>query len=225
MSDENAWNTFTAGTTPSTVGIHPFLHRHLFPGARVLDIGCAWGRTTLELAACGYRVTGVDVNEAEIGHARARSHEAPLEHRPDYVVADACSLPFPDASFDACVAQSFLTTITDEHLRNAALSEARRVLSSDGIAYFGVFGRSDDNPVYRERYDRDFSSTGTYGTFYVTGDGTPSGKVLYAAHHYSRHEIIKLLGRHFCIRSFINTMFPSYHGNEATGYVILATRE
>ena len=225
MDDESAWNTFTAGTTPSTVGIHPLLHRYLAPDARVLDIGCAWGRTSQELAACGYRVTGVDINEAEIEHARTCARELSLAHPPTYVVADACSLPFQDGTYDACVAQSFLTVLTDESQRTAALSEVRRVLAPDGLAYFGVFGRSDDNPVYRERYERDYSSTGTYGTFYVTEDGTPSGRVLYAAHHYSRHEIIELLSRHFCIRSFINTTFRSYHGNEATGFVILATRE
>ncbi len=225
MSVENAWGTFPAGTTPSTVGIHPLLHRYLAPGARVLDIGCAWGRISQELAVCGYRVTGIDINGAEIEHARVCSLELSLEHPPDYVVADACSLPFPDGSFDACVVQSFLTTLTEAAQRDDALSEARRVLAPDGIAYFGVFGRSDDNPVYRERYERDVRSTGTYGTFYVTDDGLPSGRVLYAAHHYSRHEIIELLSRHFCIRSFINTTFPSYHGNEAAGFVILATRD
>lgn len=225
MSDTDAWESFPAGATPSTVGIHPLLYNYLAPGARVLDVGCAWGRLSQELAAHGYNVMGIDINEREIERACEGSSALDVAYPPSFMVADARTLPFRNETFDACVIQSFLTTLTDRESRDAVLGEVRRVLTPDGIAYFGVFGRSDDNPLYKERYDRDYPSTGTYGTFYVTDDGTPIGKRLYSAHHYSRKEVIELIGQYFCIRSFINTTFPSYHGNKATGYVILATLE
>lgn len=225
MSVPDGWKSFSAGKTPSTVGIHPILHKYLAPESRILDIGCAWGRLSQELAACGHDVTGIDINEQEIKHACDCSLDMSFGHPPTFAVADARNLPFADDTFDACVVQSFLTTLTDDESRHAVLSEARRVLSPNGLAYFGVFGRSDENALYRERYERDYPSTGTFGTFYVTEDGTSSGKRLYAAHHYSRQEIINLLSSYFCITSFIHTTFPTYHGNEAVGYVILATPE
>src|SRR5256712_9947028 len=53
----------------------------LRPGARVLDSPCGFGRHAVALARLGYKVTGVDFNETELG----RPHEAA---RPAGVVAD-----------------------------------------------------------------------------------------------------------------------------------------
>src|SRR3989442_7197100 len=42
----------------------------LKPGARVLDAPCGFGRHSVEFAGKGYKVTGVDFNETELGRAR-----------------------------------------------------------------------------------------------------------------------------------------------------------
>src|SRR3989454_4879092 len=42
----------------------------LKPGARVLDAPCGFGRHSVEFAGKGYKVTGVDFNEPELGRAR-----------------------------------------------------------------------------------------------------------------------------------------------------------
>ena len=49
----------------------------LAPGARVLDLCCGPGRHAIELAGRGFRVTGVDLNEAYL--AEARASDAPVE--------------------------------------------------------------------------------------------------------------------------------------------------
>ncbi|MEV5877300.1 methyltransferase domain-containing protein [Streptomyces sp. NPDC052101] len=47
------------------------LSRRLSPGSRVLDVGCATGRPTAEqLCAGGLDVTGIDVSEVMLAHAR-----------------------------------------------------------------------------------------------------------------------------------------------------------
>ncbi len=46
------------------------------PGGRVLDIPCGSGRHSLELAARGYRVTGVDLSREQIDEARLASAAA-----------------------------------------------------------------------------------------------------------------------------------------------------
>jgi SAM-dependent methyltransferase len=66
----------------------------LTPGAKVLDLACGGGRHALELAARGYRVTGVDLSAAFLAVARKRAAERQLavtwEERPMQ------DLPWPD---------------------------------------------------------------------------------------------------------------------------------
>jgi SAM-dependent methyltransferase len=49
------------------------------------------------LAAAGHRVTGVDISEVQVSRARE------LVPAADFICADATSLTFPEASFDAVV--------------------------------------------------------------------------------------------------------------------------
>ncbi len=50
-------------------------------GAEVLDLGCAVGRTTFELAARGFRCLGVDYSHAFIGAAEKLRREGKLDTR------------------------------------------------------------------------------------------------------------------------------------------------
>ena len=71
------------------------------PGAHLLDVACGSGQLALIAAREGVRVTGVDIAENLIERAQARSMAEDLPAR--FRVADAESLPFPDASFDIVV--------------------------------------------------------------------------------------------------------------------------
>lgn len=65
---------------------------------RVLDVGTGTGSAAEALAARwpSARITGVDLSEAMIERARAKS----LPDRVDFRVADAAALPFADGEFD-----------------------------------------------------------------------------------------------------------------------------
>ena len=71
------------------------------PGTHLLDVACGSGQMALIAAREGVQVTGVDLAENLIERATARSMAEGLPAR--FRVADAESLPFPDASFDVVV--------------------------------------------------------------------------------------------------------------------------
>ncbi len=48
----------------------------LTPPARVLDVGCGYGRHGVELARVGFEVTGVDISEVQLARARERAQGA-----------------------------------------------------------------------------------------------------------------------------------------------------
>ncbi|MBI3997988.1 MAG: class I SAM-dependent methyltransferase [Armatimonadetes bacterium] len=78
----------------------------LRPGAAVLDVPCGEGRLTLELAARGYQMTGVDITEAVLAEARQKAAGRGLQiawHR-----RDMRDLPWKEAFAGAfCVWTSF----------------------------------------------------------------------------------------------------------------------
>jgi len=97
------------------------------PG-RLLDIGCGGGSHAVEFESHGWAVTGVDISERQLALARSRGVTV--------VQADAASLPFADASFDAAVS---MWTHTDVDDFGAVLREAARVLEQGGsFVYLGV---------------------------------------------------------------------------------------
>src|SRR6266542_918832 len=62
-----------------------------------LDAGCGTGFLSLELAARGHRVTGIDFAPAMLAEARRKTAARSLAVR--FEEADAEQLPFADASF------------------------------------------------------------------------------------------------------------------------------
>ena len=76
----------------------------LASGAELLDVPCGAGRLSLELAARGYRMTGVDLSPEFLSHARA----ADAERRVVWEQRDMRDLPW-SARFDGafCVGNSF----------------------------------------------------------------------------------------------------------------------
>lgn len=67
------------------------------PGAKILDVGCGAGVTTLALAARGYRPTGVDISTALLVRARERAAAEGAEIA--FIEADAGAAAIPGAPF------------------------------------------------------------------------------------------------------------------------------
>ena len=93
------------------------------PPARVLDLGCGAGRTTIALVDMGYQVVGIDLADALLDEARRLAPGIDVRHM------DAASLDFPDASFDAALfSYNGLDCLYPLATRERCLAEVRRVL-------------------------------------------------------------------------------------------------
>lgn len=106
------------------------LSRYLFAARlsahrRVLDIACGTGYGAAELALNAASVTGIDISEDAIAHARENFVRPNLtfEHAP------AQSIPLPGASFDLITAFEVIEHLADWR---DLLSEAKRLLAPSG---------------------------------------------------------------------------------------------
>ena len=107
-------------------------HRYHFAvrwaaGKRVLDVACGEGYGSALLARSAAHVTGVDVSEPAIAHAKAAY---PDRGNLEFVLASCTVLPLADASVDVAI-----TFETIEHIagQDQFLDELARVLKPDGV--------------------------------------------------------------------------------------------
>lgn len=103
----------------------------LTPGMHVLDLACGHGLHAVELARRGFQVTGLDLSEPALAHARGAAKEAGVEV--DWVQADMRAVPFSDR-FDAVV--NLFTAFgyfEDEAEDEGVLREVAKALKPGGL--------------------------------------------------------------------------------------------
>lgn len=114
------------------------------PQARVLDVGCGTGATTLAAqrglgpqGAC----TGVDISEPMVALARERAEREGLPAR--FVVADAQHHQFEAKSFDLVISRFGVMFFADPV---AAFANLRRASADDGELRLVTWRSPDENP-------------------------------------------------------------------------------
>ncbi|MFC1417834.1 class I SAM-dependent methyltransferase [Streptacidiphilus cavernicola] len=117
------------------------------PAARVLDVGCAFGRDTALLAERGLRAEGVDLSAGFLERARQLHPELAFGRM------DARSLDFPDRTFGGVWCQATLLHLRDEDVA-AAFAEFLRVLVPGG-ALFASFKEGEGEEELVERFSSD----------------------------------------------------------------------
>lgn len=111
----------------------------------VLELACGTGALTRSLSAvlpADARLVATDLSEDMLNVARGNLGD---DSRIEWRIADACSLPFEDASFGVIVCQFGVMTFPD---KPAATAEAFRVLSPGGHLVYSVWGELSSNPAF-----------------------------------------------------------------------------
>lgn len=93
----------------------------------VLDIGA--GGEGVIAKVCGNETVCIDIRKTEIEEAKARGAVA------NWVLGDACHMPFRKAAFDVATFFFSLMYIKLPERKQAVISEARGILRTDGLLY------------------------------------------------------------------------------------------
>jgi ubiquinone/menaquinone biosynthesis C-methylase UbiE len=105
-------------------------------GMRVLDVGCGFGGTLASVCRRHRDMTLIGVNIDERQLAVARGSRSRSGNGTEFITADACHLPFRDASFDRVTA---VECIFHFAARETFLREAARVLRAGGSLVISDF--------------------------------------------------------------------------------------
>lgn len=101
--------------------------------AKLLDVGCGTGHWSRFFASRGFRVAGIDVSPKMVSAALAPNTPAGL-----FGIADACSLPFGDGSFDVVAAMAAIEFVSDAE---ATVAEMFRCVRRGGDVVIGTLNR------------------------------------------------------------------------------------
>jgi ubiquinone/menaquinone biosynthesis C-methylase UbiE len=112
-------------------------------GENVLDVGCGTGSLSATLARVtqASKIIGIDSSKGFIEYARTQV----ADPRVTFELGDAQNLPYPDASFDRCMA-----LLAVDHIPDApqATTEMRRVTKAAGVLATTMWDRSPANELY-----------------------------------------------------------------------------
>ena len=111
------------------------LVERLAPGARVVELGCGGGTAETRVMARRFRLTGVDLSEAQLGRARVRVPEA------DYLHADLTTVDFDAGSLDG-VASFYVLNHVPRELLGPLFTRIRTWLRPGGL-FLTTLGASD----------------------------------------------------------------------------------
>jgi Methylase involved in ubiquinone/menaquinone biosynthesis len=112
-------------------------------GENVLDVACGTGSLSATLAKLtgASRIVGIDFSKGLIEYARTQVADS----RVSFELGDAQNLPYPDASFERCMA-----LLAVDHIPDApkATMEMRRVSKAAGVVATAMWDRSPANELY-----------------------------------------------------------------------------
>jgi SAM-dependent methyltransferase len=121
----------------------------LQPGAAVLDLCCGPGRHSIELARCGFRVTGVDRTQPYLEEARRRAAQAELVV--EFVQDDMRRFHRPNAFDCAIMMNTSFGYFRDVEANQQVLDNVSRSLGDSGVLMIETMGKEVLARIFQER--------------------------------------------------------------------------
>lgn len=220
-TNRHLWSKILAGKTPGTMPVDPNFWKLFKKYDHILEVGCGWGRIIYECLAHELYATGIDINKQEIALLKDQLAKDRLSDFAKIYKQSVLKMSFPNKSFDGATMLGVLGALAKEQ-RSLSLKEVYRVLKPKAYLYISEFEINLRDEKYISRYNRDYLTTGEYGTFCVRND---DGRELFRTHNFSKSEIGLLLSScGFIIRNFERQTFISYRGNRKPGMLIIAQK-
>lgn len=203
MNQKKYWNDVSE-TKQFTTPFQADAFEHLIPkDAKILDVGCGYGRTLNELYELGYRdLMGIDFSSGMIERGKKQFPHLNLQ------IKTAETISLPDHSMDAVILFAVLTCIPEDTAQEQLISEIHRVLKPGGIIYINDFLLNKDERNLK-RYQEFESLTGTYGVFKL-----PEGAIL---RHHSEDHVHDLL-HNFETITYERLTFKTMNGHISNGF-------
>ena len=195
------WLTLNPEQIPMSMPLSERIEEYIQPGIKVLDIGCGCGRFYEFFASRGCVYYGIDINSSAIGIAR-KSHKK----RCEFQVCNAEKTGFPGEFFDILVAQGTLACM-DLEGRKKSIDEIKRIGKEGSILHLTELDLISDDTFYQAQKQK----TGEYGTVTARADGSILD---YATHHFSRKELLELLGEDLEILVEEHPLLTTRNGNQ-----------
>jgi ubiquinone/menaquinone biosynthesis C-methylase UbiE/uncharacterized protein YbaR (Trm112 family) len=120
--------------------------REIIPGKKLLDVGCAEGRSTFEFLDQDIDVIGFDISRQLVRQAIRRYKNGKYKARALFFVADATTFPFIDSILDYVLVYGVLHHLPDPQ---KTCKEINRVLRPGGV----YFGSENNKSVFRRIFD------------------------------------------------------------------------
>lgn len=209
MEQKAYWNQVSEQKEFTTLFQADAFAQYVKQDAKVLDVGCGYGRVMEQLYHIGYRnMAGVDISEKMIERGEKQFPHLKFE------VTREGRLSETDESCDAVILAAVLTCIVDNKKQLELIDEIHRVLKPGGILYVNDFLLNEDDRNIK-RYEQFQEKYGVYGVFEL-----PEGAVL--RHHDISWvmESFKAFKKVLCERIQYATM----NGHQSEGYYYIGRK-
>jgi len=209
MNQEDYWDQAALTKEFTTPFRRDVFARHVTKKARILDVGCGYGRVANELYQSGFeQIQGIDYSQQMIEkghglypHLWLKKGSSPFE--------------FADHSFDAVILVAVLTCIVEDTAQQSLIQDIVRVLKPGGVLYINDFLLNHDVRNI-QRYDQFKDVHHTYGVFELD-----EGAVL---RHHSTEYLEGLLSD-FDVLEFETCVYATMNRHTSNGFCFMGQLE